>query len=102
MKLADAVIMQHFRSERIEASAANVPPCRDNHCQITRLEFFSLLDKFMVNRHGAGAVSAIAELIGGIADDNVEFHWQHFLRIFEVDEFIGVCFELVTSLVLFL
>src|SRR5699024_701142 len=70
----------------------------------TGIKFLGLFDKQLIDRRGTGAIaSAITELVGRVADDDVELHvFSEQLRdasfdVVGVDEGVGVGFEVVTA-----
>jgi hypothetical protein len=56
----------------------------------------------MIERSGTGPMSSITELIGRIANNDIEFHRKKVRGFIGVDKLIGVCFEGLVAIVFFL
>jgi hypothetical protein len=58
-----------------------------------------LLNESVVNRNGAGTETAVIELVGRVADDDIELHiaseqrGESMVDMARVDEVVGVCLE---------
>lgn len=71
---AQAIIVEYGFPELIQPLAARKLTGGNDHRQIAWLQGLGLLDEQLIDRRGAGAETAIAQLIRRIANDDVELH----------------------------
>src|SRR5699024_1338968 len=99
--VAHAVIGEHLLPVVIKPLPTSKPPRRCDEYSDPRCEPKSLLDEVLIDRRSRGAVPAITELIGRVADDDVELHGlskylaQASLDVVSVDKRVSVSLEVV-------
>lgn len=97
------IVSQHCFSELVQTLTSREPPGRYDHGQVARIEFLGLFDEQLVDRSGACSVSAVAQLVRRVPDDDVELHVvseqlaDANSDVVCVNKRVGVSFEIVAS-----
>jgi len=71
---AKASVFEHRLAEILQPLATGKPSGGNDHCEEAGIKLLGLLNEHLVDRRSTGSVSAVAELVGRVADDDVELH----------------------------